>query len=337
MRRLSILLLFAIVATCFTYAATTNTSEVEEQGRRAFLEKKYAKAISCYSAAIRRGATNPLVAYYIRGIAYRKTRQYSKAIKDFTECLTISPNNVDVWVQRSLAYFEMGKYENAMEDSNSAIRLEPKRAMLYYNRGIVQQRLEKYGRAIIDQTNAIALDSKYTDAYIARGAAFFNMGLFNNAIEDYTEAIRLQPTEWMAYCNRGLAYHCQGRSRRAIHDFRQVLKLQPKHAPSLNRLAWELATCPNAAIRDGKEAVMYAKAACHYTAWTNPSYLTTLAAAYAEQRDFSNAIKWQAKALTNKEFSRRCGKPAGFCLTLYKEGKPYRVSDPRHKNEGKIK
>jgi len=62
-----------------------------------------------------------------------------------------------------------------------------------------------------------------------------------------------------------------------------------------NQLAWLLATSRNAALRDGAAAVNYAQSAV--AALQTPATLDTLAAAYAENRQFDEAIRTQTEAL----------------------------------------
>ncbi len=65
---------------------------------------------------------------------------------------------------------------------------------------------------------------------------------------------------------------------------------------ALNNLAWALAACPNAQLRNGAEAVELATRACELTGYQNPTPLATLAAAYAETGQFREAVSLAEQA-----------------------------------------
>jgi hypothetical protein len=54
------------------------------------------------------------------------------------------------------------------------------------------------------------------------------------------------------------------------------------------------------------------------------SYWEILAAAYAEVGEFTEAVKWQRKALDDKKHAQTYGEGARARLKLYEENKPYR-------------
>lgn len=66
-----------------------------------------------------------------------------------------------------------------------------------------------------------------------------------------------------------------------------------------------------------------AKKACELTAYKNPDYLATLAAACAEAGDFDGAVKWQGKALDFPDFEKRSGDAARKRLEQYQDQKPF--------------
>ncbi len=90
----------------------------------------------------------------------------------------------------------------------------------------------------------------------------------------------------------------------------------------LNELAWLLATCPDDKYRDAKRSVELATKACELTGWRQWNNLDTLAAAYAETGNFTEAVKWQEKALELVPGQRK--PEIAHRLELYKSGTPYR-------------
>ena len=80
---------------------------------------------------------------------------------------------------------------------------------------------------------------------------------------------------------------------------------------------------PDPAFRNGERAVENARKACDLTAWTKWYLLDTLAAAYAENGDFENAVEWETNAveLTPNEEYKQIGRER---LSLYEHKKPYR-------------
>jgi Flp pilus assembly protein TadD len=94
-----------------------------------------------------------------------------------------------------------------------------------------------------------------------------------------------------------------------------------------NELAWLLATHADPEVRDGRAAVQYAEKAVAAARPTNPSYLNTLAAAYAEASNFTKAVTVQkeAMALLRTEAERN---DYVSRLKLYEANTPCRMENP---------
>lgn len=114
-------------------------------------------------------------------------------------------------------------------------------------------------------------------------------------------------------------------------DYRKAVDLyqaaiQGDSSPNaFNDFAWFLATCPDAAQRNGKKAVEYATKACEQTQWGSRNFVGTLAAAYAEIGDFDKAVNYQKQAIElegdyppDAEMERN--------LTLYEQHQRFRSS-----------
>ena len=94
-----------------------------------------------------------------------------------------------------------------------------------------------------------------------------------------------------------------------------------------NLWAWALATCPDEKLRSPL-AVSIADKACEKTDYKDARYLDTLAAAYAQMKDFDSAVKWQTKAVElapdSKKFAKAELSSVEYRLRLYKRKIPYR-------------
>lgn len=97
-------------------------------------------------------------------------------------------------------------------------------------------------------------------------------------------------------------------------------------ARSLNGMAWFLATCNDSKLRDGTGAVGFAEKAVTATSRKDPMILDTLAAAYAEAGQFTNAVSLQQEAIallhTESEITNYTSR-----LRLYELNTPYRERD----------
>jgi len=83
----------------------------------------------------------------------------------------------------------------------------------------------------------------------------------------------------------------EGKIAEAIQHYRQALAVDSNNPVVLNNLAWILATANKPELRDGEEAVRLATKAVKLTDFRRPIFIGTLAAAYAEAGQFSQACE----------------------------------------------
>jgi tetratricopeptide (TPR) repeat protein len=152
------------------------------------------------------------------------------------------------------------------------------------------------------------------------GIALFDKGQTDEAMGHFQEAIRLNPDYAEAHYNLGVARARKNQIDEAISQFQEALRLKPDYADvqsnlakalelknisnalksdpaTLNNLAWELATNPDAKIRNGALAVKLAEHACEQTHYRMTIMIGTLAAAYAEAGRFDDAMATAQKAI----------------------------------------
>jgi tetratricopeptide (TPR) repeat protein len=223
---------------------------------------------------------------------------------------------------RGLKWFFESNYDKAIKDFDEAIRLDPKHSRAYYSRGNAWDKKGEYDKAIQDYNEAIRLNPKYADAYYSRGIAWKANGEYDKAIKDFNEAIRLNPKNGNIYKIRSIAWKANGEYDKAIKDFNEAIRLNPKDMIAYNNLAFLMASCPEAKCRNGAMALKHAKKACELSGWQYADCVDTLAAAYAETGNFTEAIKRQQQAIELAPKDKKDDYKAK--LELYKQGKPFR-------------
>jgi tetratricopeptide (TPR) repeat protein len=117
----------------------------------------------------------------------------------------------------------------------------------------------------------------------------------------------------------------QGDFAGAVASYRLALQTHPDLPDLLNNLGWLLATCPDAHIRDGAQAVKHAGRACELTHYGVTPMVGTLAAAYAEAGRFDDAISMAEKAcmMASESGDQDLLKRNQELLALYLKHQPY--------------
>ena len=169
----------------------------------------------------------------------------------------------------------------------------------------------------------------YAEAYNNLGSALFSKGQLDEAITQFQKALKSKPDYVEVYNNLGSALFSKGRLDEAITQFQKALEIRPGDAQAcddLRGVAWLLATCPRASIRNGPRAVGLAQEANRLSGGGNPVFLCTLAAAYAEAGRFPEAVMTAQQALQSAAtqtdaalVNRLRGQ-----LELYQAGSPFR-------------
>jgi Flp pilus assembly protein TadD len=158
------------------------------------------------------------------------------------------------------------------------------------------------------------------------GNLLLERGANEEAVEHYRQSLELDPSFAGTHSNWGVALRRIGRYEEARDHLRAALALAPESAEIQNNLAWLLATCPVAALRDGHEAILLAERAALAKHYRDPATLDTLAAAHAEAGDFPSAVRCQELALElAPEPERPRYRPN---LELYLRHEPFRESNP---------
>lgn len=158
------------------------------------------------------------------------------------------------------------------------------------------------------------------------GRVLAKEGRYEEAFAELSAAVRLNPHDSAAHATYATVLAERGRAREAVTHYREAVRLNPNWPEVLNNFAWLLATHPDAQVRNGAEAVRVAERACQLTANQRPTYLGTLAAAYAEAGRFPEAIATAetARTLAYARGQAEIAAKNAELLELYRAGKPMR-------------
>jgi len=231
----------------------------------------------------------------------------------------------------------------------------------YNDLGIVLAKRGNYAAAINEFQNALRCNADYADARLNLGLALMLQGKPAEAEPQFLAVLKVRPYEPLAHQQLGAIFEAQGKEQEALShfklallfkpdaetrlalasflyktgDFRSAveqlhlaLAVKPDLAAALNNLAWILATCPDAAVRNGTEAVQRAERACRLTAFKEAGTISTLAAAYAEAGRFSEAVTTAEMAIKMQTAGGEMQSASinQQLLILYLNGKPYHSS-----------
>ncbi len=180
--------------------------------------------------------------------------------------------------------------------------------------------------AITHFRHALALRDGNAAAHYGLGLALSQQRKTDEAIGHWQRSLELQPDNINARNYLGAALAEIGRTAEAIQQWQQALAFDPDNGNAANNLAWVLATSPDPTLRDGAQAVAYAKRATKVRGGENPLVYRTLAAAYAENRQFAEAISAAEHA---KQLAQATGNSAlvselDQCLELFRQQRALR-------------
>jgi Flp pilus assembly protein TadD len=194
------------------------------------------------------------------------------------------------------------------------------------NLGRAMEQKGKLDRAITEWRRASELNPGNADAHNNLGTGLFSKGRLAEAILHWQKAIALNPDFAAAHFNLGNAFYSGGRVAEALAQWRAGLRTEPDHPPVLNKAARVLATCTEATLRGGPEAVALAERAVRLSGGQDPAVIDTLAAAYAEAGHFTEATRaaQQALALATQRGKHSLADALKIRIALYEAGSPLR-------------
>ncbi|PYK02005.1 MAG: hypothetical protein DME63_07685 [Verrucomicrobia bacterium] len=262
------------------------------------------------------------------GKALVQKGRIAEAMDHFQTALRVSPEDPDTESNIGAASLQQGDADEAISHLRRAVEKWPRHAQGHINLGNALLQNREIDAAIAEYEKTLALPFDHAESHYSIGTALRQKGDVEEAIVHYRKALELRPDYANAHNNLGNALRQQGRTEEAVHEYEAALKSEPDSILAGNNLAWILATSPNASVRDGAKAVQLAQRANRLSGGSDPIILHTLAAAYAENRQFSEAVNAAQRALELADANgvASLAESLRSKLALYQAETPYRDS-----------
>lgn len=265
-----------------------------------------------------------------KAIAAIESNDFGRAIKLFSLALEANPNDSDNYACRGYALACLGKYDAAIGDLSRAIELCPTVPANYVNRAGMYLKCKEYDRAILDCNMCLHYDSENFTAYLNRGLAYTEKGDFTKALTNYDMALKIEPKSEHALCNRGIALSLKkdytaairdfdaaieqcptlssaylnrglaksqsGQQREAMADLKRAVDCDGANSGATYQLAYHYLYSADPELRDTAAALDLMKGVCERLGRPEAAYLVLLAAAYAHNGQFDDAVRVQCRA-----------------------------------------
>jgi protein O-mannosyl-transferase len=231
--------------------------------------------------------------YYDLGNVFLRMGKPKDAIVNFRKILEIQPDDALAYAELGNLYLESGQLDSALECLQRGLEIHPKQMpMAWYNLGNV---------------------------YIQKGQP-------DLAIKCWQNAVAIEPDFPPAHNNLGNVFLLKGQVAEAVQHWRSALAGDPNMESAQVNLAWVLATCPQASLRNGAAAVQLAERANEFTGGKDFAALRTLAAAYAEEGRFPDAVTTAREALqiASLQGNKQLTADMQGQLKFYQNNQPFR-------------
>jgi protein O-mannosyl-transferase len=223
------------------------------------------------------------------------------------------------WVQTSY-------WRNSETLFTHALAVIPNNDVAENNLGIIFLGKGKLDQAIALLQAAVDLRPENRFAQDNLAKALLQKGRVDDALVHYRKLLELDPNNIEVHNIVGTVMVQQGHIREGVEEWEKVLLVRPDNGNAMSNIAWVLATSPDASIRDGAKAVRLGEEAMRISVGRIPMIFRTLAAAYAENGQFPEAIQTAQRGidLANSQGNPGLATELQDAIALYQERQPLR-------------
>jgi protein O-mannosyl-transferase len=249
-----------------------------------------------------------------------------EAVAEYERALAIHPAFARAQSNLGSLLLLQGQTDEAISHLQKAVEINPRLVGAHNNLGSALLRRGKVDEALGHLRLAVELDPGLASAHNSLGNILVAKGQDDEAMTHFQQAVKLRPDFARAHCSLAAALLRKGQVSEARAHYDAALAAQPANPLVLTAIAWALATCPQADVRNGPRAVELAQQAERSAGAPSPSVLGVLAAAYAEAGRFPEAASAGQRALELATGQRSRGQAEALRsqLAAYQSGSPFR-------------
>jgi protein O-mannosyl-transferase len=282
------------------------------------------------------GVASALIVTVMMGCTWQQTAYWRDSITLWTRTLECTERNVMAHHDYGVALMRLKQYERAAEQFEEALLIQPNHTEAHYNLGVTLSALHHPEAAVEHFRAALEFRAEesekvWTEGHYGLAAALAKAGRPDAAIAEFRRVLDAEPDNANAQYNLGVILYERGKRREALSACRKAIAIQPDDVVSMEQVAWILATCPEASLRNGREAVVLAERAVELSDGNTASVYSTLAAAYGEAGQFREAVRaaQRAVALALEQDDKESAAIFGIQMKFYQAETPYHERDER--------
>jgi tetratricopeptide (TPR) repeat protein len=228
-------------------------------------------------------------------------------------------------IDEALQLEAKGVYDKALEVWEKAVALDPGNGKAQNGLGV-----SLYLHGDVEQSyqhlrEALRINPMSVQDHFVLGKFMLEQGHAEQALPDLEAAIAIRPHFESGEEALARAYEALGKGSEALLHWRKAQLIDPASVSARIGTAWMLATAPDASLRNGPEAVHLAESVMNVQPG-DAEVLDTLAAAYAEEGQFSRATSTEIHGLEMAEAQANKALTAALRthLALFAKQKPFR-------------
>jgi len=174
-----------------------------------YINDEYGKALNSINQAIKyipkKDKSNRSFCFYKRAGIYNTLEKVDMALADYTQALSLDPEDEDILWERAQIYYEQKKFDLADADYKRMLKLNPNQPAAYMGLGRNEISRENYQNALNLFDNVVALYPDYSSGYAFRAEAYMGLNKYMEAASDIVTALGIDGDDKAFYLMQEIA------------------------------------------------------------------------------------------------------------------------------------